>query len=55
MRIDSGQQPAKDVVLFDHTWQQAERRGRFEDFTLVDHDAAFLQRSGTQSLQAVCR
>ena len=50
----AAQYQAADKKLND-TWQQAECGGGFENLALVDHDAAFLQRSGTQSRHAVSR
>jgi hypothetical protein len=55
MRIDSGEQPAENVVLLHDIWQQAECGRCFENFTLVDHATPCFQRSGTHSRHAVCK
>lgn len=55
VHVDAGQQPAEDIVLLHDVGQQAQCGGRLENLALVDHVAAFPQRSGTQSRHAVCR
>src|SRR5208337_4103775 len=53
MRVDPGQNPAKNIVLLDDAGQKPECRCGFEDLALVDHRASSFQRGGTHKRQAV--